>query len=933
MPETESRPAPETVAEMAEQVVQQCRQDPALAMRTARAALEIAEQLGDELPLALALRAVGNAWQVADRNAEALDYYERAAELFFRARQEVEGARTLSSQVMPLALLGRTEEALERTAQARAIFHRHGEVARVARLEINCGNIFHRLDRFQEALDCYERAQAALEKEGDPEALAAILSNRAVTLVSLNRFQDAMAAYREAREFCHCHGMSMLVAQGDYNIAWLHFLRGEYTRSIEMLDQSRVTFTGLGSDYHVALCDLDQSEIFLELNLYQDAERLAENARGEFEKLGLGYEMAKSLVNQAVASEFSGNSTRALELFERARDVFAREKNDVWVHVADLYRALVYLRMGRTFEALSLASELQPYFAENGVLTKAVYARLLLSQAHFTLGDLEQAEAECCRAMNDLEQLEAPWLSFHCHFQLGRIYLELGQREPAHESFRQAVRMLEAMRSHIRFDELRIAFVKDKLQAYESFVLLCLDAAGGQEEQGRHAADEMHLEAFRAIEQAKSRSVANLVARAAVPPADAGSPSALVERMREIREELNWYYKKINLEEFQPRSAYHSNPGGVVRTIREREKELLKLFRQLPPEEKYGALQQEPPSSLEEIQEALPPDSQLLEYYMAEGTVLACLLDRERLQFFPELSLSSRVERLLRLLRFQVSKMALGDVFSQFAKRMVEGALCHLRELYRELVEPLAEHLTARHLVIVPHGFLHYLPFHALFDGRQHLFQRHAISYAPSATLFRHCAMRRPNPAGHSLVLEVSSRSTPHIAEEVEQVAGLLPSPYVFHGPDATIERLRTLGEKARFVHIASHGVFRQDNPLFSSIQLGDGWMTLMDVYNLRLNCELAALSSCGTGMNLVLAGDELVGLVRGFLFAGASALLVSLWDINDETTAQLMNRFYAELGAGATKAEALQQAVAATHEQHPHPFYWAPFVLVGKGW
>src|SRR5688500_15170890 len=169
--------------------------------------------------------------------------------------------------------------------------------------------------------------------------------------------------------------MSMLVAQADYNIAYLHFLRGEYTRAIEMLDQARVNFGRLDNAYHLALCDLDQSEMYLELNLYQDAERLAENARSQFEKLGMGYEVAKTLANQAVASEFSGNPTRALELFERSKEAFAREKNDVWVHIVDLYRALVYLHMGRTYEALRLASDLYPYFVENGVLSKAVYAR------------------------------------------------------------------------------------------------------------------------------------------------------------------------------------------------------------------------------------------------------------------------------------------------------------------------------------------------------------------------------------------------------------------------------------------------------------------------------------------------------------------------------------------------------------------------------
>jgi tetratricopeptide (TPR) repeat protein len=936
MPDQRQAASPQAVLELTDQVVQQCRVDTALAMRTARQALDMAEQLNDDRSRALALRAIGNTCHVTDRNAEALEHYQGAAEIFFRLGEAEEAARTLSSQVMPLALLGRCDEALERAARARRIFLEQGLPARVARLEINCGNIYHRLDRFAEALACYDRALAGLDPAADPEAIAAILSNRAVTLISLNRFQDALDTYQQAREFCSERGMGLLVAQADYNIAYLHFLRGDYTRAIDMLDQARVNFDRLGNQYHLALCDLDQSDIYLELNLYQDAERLADSARSQFHTLGMGYETAKSLANQAVASHFSGHPARALELFDAAREQFSREKNDVWVHTVDLYRALVYLHMGRSYEAISLASELYNYFKDAGVPTKTVYARLLLSQAHFALGETDQAEAECARAREELGRLEAPWLSFHCHFQLGKIYLAKNQRAAAHESYRQALQMLEAMRSRIQFDELKIAFVKDKLQAFESFVMLCLDAAAERDEAGpagRAGADQMRLEAFRAIEQAKSRSVANLVTRSGVLGGDAESPSGIVARMRELREELNWYYKKINVEEFQPRSAYQANPAEFIRTIREREKEMLKLFRRLPPEEKYGELHQEPPGSLEEIQTVLPPDGQLLEYYMAEGTVLACLLDRKGLRVFPELSLTTRVERLLRLLRFQMSKMSLGEVFSEFREHIQAGILDHLRDLHRELLEPVEPYLTGSHLVIVPHGFLHYLPFHALYDGRQHLFERHAVSYAPSGTLFRNCALRRPQPAGHSLVLEVATRTTPHIVKEAEQVEQLLPNARVYSGQEASAERLRTVGETARFLHIASHAVFRQDNPLFSSIRLGDGWMTLMDVYSLRLNCELATLSGCGTGMNLVLAGDELVGLVRGFLYAGAAALLVSLWDIDDAATALLMGHFYRNLRQGGSKSEALQRAVAATRQANPHPFYWAPFILVGKVW
>ena len=181
------------VAELAELVVEQCRSDPSKAQRTAEAAVALAERTGDPASRALAWRASGNVCHVTDRNREALDLYRKAAEIFFSLGREVEGARTWSSQVMPLALLGEPEQALAVASQARDVFARHGEVARLARLEINCGNIFHRLDRFSEALACYDRAMAGINREADPEALAAILSNRATTLITLSRFAEALS--------------------------------------------------------------------------------------------------------------------------------------------------------------------------------------------------------------------------------------------------------------------------------------------------------------------------------------------------------------------------------------------------------------------------------------------------------------------------------------------------------------------------------------------------------------------------------------------------------------------------------------------------------------------------------------------------------------------------------------------------------------------
>ena len=178
----------------------------------------------------------------------------------------------------------------------------------------------------------------------------------------------------------------------------------------------------------------------------------------------------------------------------------------------------------------------------------------------------------------------------------------------------------------------------------------------------------------------------------------------------------------------------------------------------------------------------------------------------------------------------------------------------------------------------------------------------------------------------------VPDAATPHILREVTEVARALPTPRLFIGDEATEEVLRTHGARSRFVHLATHGRFRHDNPMFSSVQLGTSRLSLFDLYQLDLPAELVTLSGCGTGLNVSEGGDELLGLVRGLLYAGTQSALVTLWDVSDLSTSEFMSAFYAHFRQGGhDKGIALQRAMREVRERHPHPYYWAPFVLVGR--
>ena len=193
-----------------------------------------------------------------------------------------------------------------------------------------------------------------------------------------------------------------------------------------------------------------------------------------------------------------------------------------------------------------------------------------------------------------------------------------------------------------------------------------------------------------------------------------------------------------------------------------------------------------------------------------------------------------------------------------------------MNELYESLVGPLVDALRGSELVIVPHAFMHYLPFHAFYDGRRYVVDDYAVSYAPSATVFVHCHELPAAEGNRSLILGIPDRTAPFILDEVHAVADAVSEPEVLLGSEASLKALREKAPGSRLMHIATHGYYRKDNPMFSAIRLGDSYLSLYDLYELSLPVDLVTVSACATGLSVVVEGDEILGLVRGLLFAGA---------------------------------------------------------------
>lgn len=915
---------PEVVSELAEKVREQVRVDVPRALHLAEAAIAISQKLKNKESKATALRAKANVLYVKGEHAAAADHHQQAAALFEAAGEANQVARTLSSSMQPLLLMGEYNRALAAAERARRIFTAEGDSWRLARLDINLGNVYYRQDRFEEALASYERAYQGLPPEKDPEGIAAVLSNMATCYISLNMFPNALASYARARQFCEEHGMPLLVTQADYNIAYLHYLRGEYSRAIEMLRATRVNADRIGDAYHQALCNLDLSELYLELNLSAEAAELSEQGYEGFRKLGMGYEAAKSLAFSAMAAAQQGHAFEGLKLYSESREIFVKEKNRAWPSLIDLYRALAFFEEGRYFEARRYCAQALESFLSLNWKNKAVMAQLLLARAAMRTGETDQAFQHASAALDKVLELESPVLTYETHLLLGNLYSARADREQAYTSYQSARHALETLRGNLRGEELKVSFIKNRLEVYENLVELCLARSNDP-----GAAEE----AFTYVEQAKSRSLMDLFARPA-PAFTEKTPgqSELVRSIQDLREELNWYYNLIEREQLQPEQQSPDRIAALEKKAQRHEKELVRILHDATDADAAQAgLQMPSHVPIATIRAAIPEDTLLIEYFQVRDRILLCLLGRETLEIVP-VTLEPRIAGLLRLLQFQLSKFRLGPQYLETVHdSLLQTTQAHLKELYDELIAPVAPKLQAKHLIFVPHGLLHYVPFHALFDGAQHLIDSYTVSYSPSASIYALCQTRTANSSGPSLVFGIPDPQAPAILDEVQALTGVLDHAELFLGQNATVNVLREKGPASRLIHIATHGRFRQDNPMFSAIRMGDSFLSLFDLYQLRLPVELITLSGCSTGLNVVAAGDELIGLARGLLHAGAQSLVLSLWDVHDTSTAEFMTAFYRRLGNGESKAEALRSAMLELRASYPHCYQWAPFILVGK--
>ncbi|MGI5499232.1 CHAT domain-containing protein [Lentzea sp. CA-135723] len=458
--------------------------------------------------------------------------------------------------------------------------------------------------------------------------------------------------------------------------------------------------------------------------------------------------------------------------------------------------------------------------------------------------------------------------------------------EESYRHLRAAIDAVEEMRGRVLDADLRIGAGAVAAHNVYELALMTLVAGGRSDEEGWP--DRPNAEAFDLAERARSRVFLELLgesAAQAVPPELASLARAEDEAAQDFR------------------TAVHAQAGAseverpavleAVRTARARLDEVWgELAASGPAGERYARLRRGVPASVDEIREHLRDDVVLAEYFVSEDYTVLFVVRADCDE--PEVV---------------VIDMSRADIRTAAAAVRTDPRRAGT-EAFHPLVAPLLTRCAeGQRLCLVPHDALHLVPLHAVVvDGRP-LAERNPVSYVPAAGLLRYTA--GTGPAVPGTVLMADSRADGplvHARVQVSEIARLAAPPVrVLTGEEVTLDAVRSVA--AGTWHVACHGEFDQGDPRRSGILLAEGRCTVADLMALRLDCDLVTFSACETGVAERAPGDELIGLTRALIHAGARAVLVSLWPVDEISTSILMHEFYRGLADGADKATALGEA------------------------
>lgn len=864
--------------------------------------------------------------------------FDKAAEARIESIQllQEEGSKEeLISAYEDLAIIyyyGREyEKAVDEIDRVCRFYETENDLFGQGRTAVRKGRFYLDADEYWKAseslLSGIEWLQKGLENAPNEEEplveLASAYQLLGLSYEKLTRYSEALDYQQKALDLSVQLDRPTQTAQGYQYLANLYWAMGDYRSAYSHQAKALEAFESSGDVVRLIMGYSTQGLIYYglgELTRAKEAEQKALDLAEETERLA---DQATILKNMGMIYIQERDFDRAYDVFFRASQIdsslgFRRGlAYDYW----NLGNLLVH--EGRIEGSIPLLRQSLEISREIGDKRNEVQTLYGLGKAQYLLGNHKTALAILDTGIVAASNLVIPERLWRLYRQRALVLSAMGEEEDALADFQNAIEIVERLRAELKIDALQQGFLDDKMDLYVDVV--------------DHLVKMNRVEeGFRFVERAKSRSFIDLLGNQRLNLVQA--QGALLEQEKEaqlaIQEAQDWV-ASFALRESNLSDQEREEMGHWQEELEERrsmyEAILISIQTENPELASFVSVD---PWDLISIQGILPDSTALVEYYLTDDVLFCWVVSQG------ELILKS----------FDVQERIIQESVIQFRENIQANLSTERegRQLYAWLLEPLVGELEQiGHLIIIPHGILHYLPFAALQNNKgEYVIERFSLSYAPSATVFGYCIEKErqnrvPEEIGAVLALSNPDLRSPlydlpFAEKEVKSLQRVYDDVSVWSGNNVNERVVRDQIGSYRIVHFACHGTFEPQSPLFSALLLtpegeDDGRLEAHEIFGLDLQCDLVTLSACETGLAEITEGDEIIGLSRSFIFAGTPSIITSLWKVDDLATSVMVKRFYRYYHAGYSKAEALRMAQLVVKESvNGHPAAWAAFGLTG---
>lgn len=884
------------------------------------------ERLAHRHPGAAALAALSQ-WMrglthLVDGHMErALDDLQDSAARFDQLGQPIEAIRLRVPCLMALSLLGRHDDALAQAEQMmRALQHGGDELTR-GKLALNHGSMLLRLDRYAQAADSYRQAAVAFAHAGDVAHSVMADIGLASTLTWQARFDEAELMFTRARQRASAHDLPVLQALALGELGQLHLHRGALAQALVSLDEAVELLSGRAAPQRCLEVERSRVGALLTARLLPETRLACQRLILEAEQWQAPMEAAWARLMRAEASLLAGLLQEAQQDLAAARSGFEAQSNAVGAARCDLLLARAWLALHQAEHASRAASAAVQAFAAAGLSRWHHEAQVLLARCQISQGHADAAR-QLLDAVADATQ-DAPQRAA-CEAARAELAEHLGDWDLAQTAAESARLRLEVLRLQAPSGDMRVAIQRDAEDNDDRLVRLAA-----------RRGDAGLL--WQAMEGSRARSLHDTLQANAVTPPPAAA--ALDPPDKLMRTRLNWLQHQWQCAQAE---GHAGREQSLLQALRAAEAEWLQHQRRQAARRHTNAAPWPQPSDAPPADagwpDTLAPGQRLLMFHQLDEHWHAVLAGADGLQTAsgPMAPVQAALQQLRGQIDSQRWRMPAADPHA--AQRLQRTRLA-LGQLHDALLAPFRAALfDTQDLVILPHRSLHGLAWAALQDEQGPLVSRLTLTLCPSVTTWRHCAGRpRLDLAGliragrSAVIMGVGGQSLPAAADEARGIASHIGAAATcLVDAQASLASFEECARQADLLHLACHATARVDSPSFSALHLHDGLLTADQVGARPVAARLVVLSACDTLISQIAPGDELLGLARGFLVAGARAVLATLWSVPDRSTAECMQLFYRGLGQGMSPARALRQAQCELATRWPHPFHWAPFVLLG---